>query len=142
MSEIPDFLRIRGDEMFRELVTPVVEFKSPASTPRVIRSQFVAPDSYVVMQAEMFEDAKPRVFVSSHLAPEDSQKITDALEAFEREHDRIEKAFRRDRRALRRGQAARGGDRAAVPIRRWFVLKRCAEMCQTCPNDVLSCACT
>lgn len=84
---------IRGDEMFRDIVTPVVEFKSPASTPRVVRSPFVAPDSYVVMQAEMFEDAKPRVIVSSHLAGEECQKITDALEAFEREQDRIEKAF-------------------------------------------------
>lgn len=45
MSEIPEFLRDRGDQMFRDLVqalTPV-ELKQPATTPRVLRSPFVTP---------------------------------------------------------------------------------------------------
>ena len=66
-----------------------LEFKSPASTPRVVRSWFVDPTQVYFMEGDGFEDGLRRLVVSQTVSEADAMKILETMEAHETEAERI-----------------------------------------------------
>lgn len=67
-----------------EIRMPMVEFKMPANTPRVMRSPFVQSDTAITMPGDHFEDGNPRIFVSVTFPQEAVDALVHALEEQER----------------------------------------------------------
>lgn len=68
---------------------PGFEIKSPASTPRVVRSWFVDPTQVLFMDGDGFEDGLRRIVVSQTVSEADAMKILETMEAHEAEAERI-----------------------------------------------------
>lgn len=68
--------------------------KSPASTPRVLRSDWVALHTTLVMPGSQFEDGLPRYFVPSTVTPKEANELTAVVLETEAASDELAKRIK------------------------------------------------